>query len=238
MARPSVLVVHGALGSAQQMQPLVDALMASGRFTSARAIELPGHGHTPLDEGKSFGMDTFADTLAGTAVAMWEDTGHLPVVFGYSMGGYAAMLLASRKAGVIGPLVTLGTMVRWTPAIAEQAAARLDPAMIASKVPAFADTLAARHEGAGGWERMMQRTATLLRELGDAPPLTHAAFGTIRSPVHLLVGEKDDSVTLGDCEEVAALMPNARASLLPGVPHPIERVPLASIVDLVTELAH
>lgn len=231
MSHPSVLVVHGALGSASQMQPVVDALMASGRFDTVRAVELPGHGRTPLAEGMRFGMDTFADAVAEAAAKVRAETGRAPIVFGYSMGGYAAMLLASRASDAIGALVTLGTMVRWTPEIAAQAAARLDPVVIAVKVPAFADVLAARHLDAGGWELMMQRTATLLRELGDAPPLTTSAFGAIRCPVHLMVGEKDDSVTLADCEAVATQMVAARASRLPGIPHPIERVPMEMIVE-------
>jgi len=232
MSRPSLLVVHGALGSAAQMQPLVEAFEASQRFASVRVIELPGHGRTPLDAGTSFSMDRFAEVIADAAGDVRTTDGTPPVVFGYSMGGYAALLLASRSPDTIAGLVTLGTMLRWSPEVAQQAARRLDPAVIAAKVPAFADTLSKRHAEAGGWELVMQRTAALLLGLGEAPPLTEAAFATVGCPIHLVVGEKDDSVTLADCEAAAALMPDARTTMLPGVPHPIEKVPLDAMVTL------
>jgi pimeloyl-ACP methyl ester carboxylesterase len=233
MNKPSVLVVHGALGSAAQMQPIADALSASGRFASVRVIELPGHGQTPLAEGAAFSMDYFADIIAVEASDAKSADDCAPVVFGYSMGGYAALLLASRAPGAFTALVTLGTMLRWSPEVATLAASRLDPAVIAAKVPAFADTLAKRHAHAGGWEPLMHRTAALLRGLGEAPPLTDAAFAAVPCPVHLLVGEKDDSVTLADCEVAAALMPHAQATMLPGVPHPIEKVPIPAVVSFV-----
>ncbi|BAH38094.1 MAG TPA: alpha/beta hydrolase [Gemmatimonas aurantiaca] len=237
MSRPSVLVVHGALGSAAQMQPVVDALRALDRFASVRVIELPGHGQTPLAEGAAFSMDYFADIIAVEASDARSADDCPPVVFGYSMGGYAALLLASRAPAAFTALVTLGTMLRWTPEVATLAASRLDPAVIAAKVPAFADTLAKRHANAGGWEALMQRTAVLLRGLGDAPPLTDAAFAAVQCPVHLLVGERDDSVTLADCEAAAALMPNAQSTMLPGVPHPIEKVPVDAVARFVEHAA-
>lgn len=232
MSLPSVLVVHGALGSAEQMQPMVDALVATSRFATVRAVELPGHGRTPLAEGQAFNMDVFADAIAdATDAAM--DAAAPPIVFGYSMGGYAALLLAARAPGLLGGIVTLGTMLRWTPEVAAHAASRLDPTVVAAKVPAFAATLAARHEQAGGWETVMHRTAALLRGLGDAPPLTEATFAAIDCPVHLLVGEKDDSVTIADCESAVLAMRHATATMLPGMPHPIERVPGDTVAGFV-----
>lgn len=232
-----MLVVHGALGSAAQMQPVTNALGALDRFASVRAIELPGHGHTPLAGSAAFSMDDFAESIAAEARAARSADDCPPVLFGYSMGGYAALLLASRAPTAFTALVTLGTMLRWTPEVATLAASRLDPAVIAARVPAFADTLAKRHVNAGGWEPLMQRTAALLRGLGDAPPLTNASLASVRCPVHLLVGEKDDSVTLADCEIAVGLMPHAQATILPGVPHPIEKVPVDAVVRFVEQAA-
>ena len=55
-SRP-ILVVHGALGSAAQMQPVAEALRTLGKV---EIVELPGHGETPLQLGSRFGMDVFA----------------------------------------------------------------------------------------------------------------------------------------------------------------------------------
>ncbi|MFO0095753.1 MAG: alpha/beta fold hydrolase [Gemmatimonadaceae bacterium] len=231
-ALPPALVVHGALGSTAQMHPIVEALSASGRFAAVQAVELPGHGRTPTSVG--FGMGPFTSALA-TAV---RDVGFgRPVVFGYSMGGYVALLLEASAPGSLGGIVTLGTMLHWTPEVAARAASRLDPAPMRAKVPAFAEALEARHRGAGGWEQVVADTAALLTTLGAAPPLTDDALRAIACPVHLLVGSKDDTVTLEETTRAASHIPHARASLLDGVPHPIERVPPALIVRELTDLA-
>ena len=195
-----VLVVHGALGSADQMGPLIDALRAAG--VTATALELPGHGNTPGSD-HTFTMPAFAGRIREAAHAVAER----PVCFGYSMGGYAALLAEQEQPGTLRAIVTLGTMLAWTPAVSSLAASRLDVAAIRAKVPAFADALAARHAGAGGWELLMTRTARLLMALGDAPPVTRARAAAIACPVQLLVGSRDDSVSFDETSAFAAALP-------------------------------
>ncbi|WP_396224884.1 alpha/beta fold hydrolase [Gemmatimonas sp.] len=231
---PAVVVVHGALGSARQMAPVVEALRALRRFADVVPVELPGHGETALAAGQPFDMTVLADAL-GEAIARAGIT--RPLVFGYSMGGYAALVRELRAPGTIGGVVTLGTMLHWTPAIAARAAARLDATLIREKVPAFAATLAERHQGAGGWDTVLAHTARLLRELGDAPVLTDETLALIHCPVHLLVGDRDDSVSLEETAHAASRLPHARASLLADTPHPIEKVDMALIAREVSDLA-
>jgi pimeloyl-ACP methyl ester carboxylesterase len=232
---PAVVVVHGALGSAHQMAPVADALRAQRRFAAVVNAELPGHGHTPLPNDGRFSMTTFARAI-GDVIA--REGLHRPLVFGYSMGGYAALLLEHLAPGTIGGVVTFGTMLHWTPDTAARAASRLDANVLRSKVPAFAALLAERHEQAGGWELVLERTAALLRELGDAPPLTDAVLARVHCPVHLLVGDRDDSVTFEETTRAASHLPRARASLLPDTPHPIEKVSLPQLTQEVSDLAH
>jgi pimeloyl-ACP methyl ester carboxylesterase len=231
---PAVVVVHGALGSARQMAPVVETLRALRRFADVVPVELPGHGETALAAGQPFDMTVLADAL-GEAIARAGIT--RPLVFGYSMGGYAALVRELRAPGTIGGVVTLGTMLHWTPAIAARAAARLDATLIREKVPAFAATLAERHQGAGGWDTVLAHTARLLRELGDAPVLTDETLALIHCPVHLLVGDRDDSVSLEETAHAASRLPHARASLLADTPHPIEKVDMALIAREVSDLA-
>jgi pimeloyl-ACP methyl ester carboxylesterase len=204
---PAVVVVHGALGSARQMAPVVETLRALRRFADVVPVELPGHGETALAAGQPFDMTVLADAL-GEAIARAGIT--RPLVFGYSMGGYAALVRELRAPGTIGGVVTLGTMLHWTPAIAARAAARLDATLIREKVPAFAATLAERHQGAGGWDTVLAHTARLLRELGDAPVLTDETLALIHCPVHLLVGDRDDSVSLEETAHAACQSVGAR----------------------------
>jgi pimeloyl-ACP methyl ester carboxylesterase len=237
--RRPILVVHGALGSAAQMRPVADALAAIG---IPFLVELPGHGETPLPDGSVFGMDAFADAIAaavtqtGTLSNDGEAEIPAPVVFGYSMGGYAALLLEARTPRTFGGIVTLGTRFEWTPELAAKEASRLDAAAITAKVPKFADTLAERHARAGGWHRVLDDTAALLRELGGAPLLGAGTLGRIEIPVTIAVGDRDDTVSAEEAERIAGMLQNATVAVLPDVPHPIERVPRESIDSLMRDL--
>ncbi|WP_310570636.1 alpha/beta fold hydrolase [Gemmatimonas sp.] len=227
MTRPPIVVLHGALGSAAQMQPMADALSAIGEV---HCLELPGHGDTQLPDAATFSMATFANALRDAITLRgW----HQPLVFGYSMGGYVALLLESLSPGTLGGIVTLGTKFEWTPDVAAGAAARLDAAVLQSKAPAFAEQLRVRHAGAGGWEQMMVRTAALLVALGATPLLTAETLASVQIPLRVAAGSRDDTLAEGEAGRLAALLPNATCTPLPDVPHPIERVPTALVVDLV-----
>jgi pimeloyl-ACP methyl ester carboxylesterase len=231
----SLLVVHGALGSAAQLAPVADLLRATVPLASVVCVELPGHGQTSLG-GAPFTMATFTDALRDAVSAAAGQSANRPLVFGYSMGGYAALLLEATAPGTFGGIMTLGTMLEWTPTIAAAAASRLDPTVIRAKVPAFAEQLDTRHAAIGGANAMLAQTAALLVALGDAPPLSPARLAAIGCPVSLLVGERDDSVDVVATEALAAGMQRAAVSRLAGVPHPIEKVPLELIVAEVRAL--
>lgn len=231
---PAVMVVHGALGSASTMAPLTDALQEQRRYARVRCVELPGHGKTPLSDGSNFAMRAFAHALHD---AIRNEGLPRPVVFGYSMGGYVALLLEALHPGTFGGIVTLGTMLHWDSSVATRAASRLDAGVMRQKVPDFVNMLDERHAAVGGAEAVLGNTASMLLSLGTAAPLTAAMLGSIQCPVHLLVGDRDDSVTLEDATAVAARMPRAQAVMLPDTPHPIERVSLPLLVQAIADLA-
>ncbi|HYW30469.1 MAG TPA: alpha/beta fold hydrolase [Gemmatimonas sp.] len=232
----SILVVHGALGSAEQMEPVAAELSDLGSVTN---VDLPGHGSSPLGPEQSFSIDGFADALQDalmeslpTSDATAGAHSTRPWVFGYSMGGYIALALEARNPGRFSGIVTLGTKFDWTPEVAASAAGFLVPETIREKVPKFAAALAARHADAGGWEVMLQRTAALLRELGEAPLLTTAALQRVTIPVCIAAGTRDDNVSPAEGARIAATLPNAFHESLLDVLHPIERVPAGVIRSL------
>lgn len=228
--RPRIVVLHGALGSAEAMRPVIAALGALGQVT---VLEFPGHGSTPLGEGEAFGMETFAVALER---AVRRVPGPAPFVFGYSMGGYAALLLASRAPELLAGVVTLGTKFEWTPEFAADEALRLDADALMEKVPRFASLLEARHEGAGGWRPLLARTAALLHDLGSAPMLTPAQLNAVSIPVCIAAGTRDDSLSAAECKRVAAAIPDAIYVALQDVPHPVERAPADMLVSIMRSL--
>lgn len=227
MTPPPILVLHGALGAADQMRPIADALAPLG---AVRVPEFPGHGTTPLG-AREFSVPGF---VAGLAGALRPD--ERPVAFGYSMGGYVALALEAARPGTFAGIVTLGTKFLWTPEAAAREAARLDAAVIREKVPRFAAALEARHAAADGWEPLLARTAALLAQVGARPLLDAAAMARVTCPLTVAVGEQDDTVGPDEARAVAAWAPDARVQVLAGVGHPIERVPVALVEGLVRDL--
>ncbi|MES2521841.1 MAG: alpha/beta fold hydrolase [Gemmatimonadota bacterium] len=230
-APPSILVVHGALGSAEQM---VGVEMELGELGNVVTVELPGHGRSPLGPDQTFSIEGLADALHESVSELEARGGGAsrPWVFGYSMGGYLALLLEARAPGRFAGIVTLGTKFYWTPEAAATASAFLSPEIISEKAPKFGATLEARHADAGGWELVLQRTAALLRELGEGPPLTQSAFQRVTIPVCIAAGTRDDNVSPQECASVAASLPNAFHESLPDLTHPIERVPAGVVRSL------
>jgi pimeloyl-ACP methyl ester carboxylesterase len=210
----TLLLLHGALGSAADFVPLQAAL--HDRLHSV-ALDFPGHGPAAAAHSGDFNMEAFAEFIA-THLAGAEK----PDIFGYSMGGYAALLFAARYPDRVGRVFTLGTKLNWTPETGSREASRLNPQKIAEKVPHFAAALAQKH-GAAHWENSVSRTARLLQSLGDNPPLDAAAFSRIEANVCIARGTLDNMVSEQECLDAVAAMPNAQFLGLDNQPHLLDQ---------------
>jgi len=124
--------------------------------------------------------------------------------------------------------VTQVIVARWPPG-------RLDPNAIRAKVPGFANTLAIRHENAGGWEAVLTQTADLLRELGDHPLLSDRNLARIRQRVRVIVGDRDNTVSVEESAAVAGALGAGSLTVLPNTSHPIEQVDLAKLAPALLE---
>ena len=224
MTSRDVVLLHGALGAARQLDALADALRPHVRV---HQLDFEGHATAPPRD-RPFRIQHFAEDVIG----LIENAGiGRAAFFGYSMGGYVALHLAVERPELVERVATLGTKFRWDPATAAREAERLDPTVIRAKVPRFADALAARHAGSGGWENVLARTADLLRNLGDDPLLTDATIPRIRQPVRIMVGERDNTVSVEESADVARRLPDGSLTVLPDTTHPIEQVDLGLLVS-------
>lgn len=220
MERP-VILLHGALGNAAQMQSLKDALHERG--VVAETFGFPGHG-SPETAPEPFDMVSLRDALltylAGLATS--------PYIFGYSMGGYAALSAIACGARVYG-VTTLGTKFAWDAESAESEASRLDPGQIVLKVPAFAVQLASRF--GERWPDLCRHTATMMRTLGSTPLLTRDILAGVSVPVDICRGELDKMVTEEESVWASTHCINGRFHTLPQIRHPWEMVPVDVIAD-------
>src|SRR5687768_6245802 len=104
-----LLLLHGAIGSSEQLKPLADNL---SKDFHVHLFDFPGHGGKPLPAG--FSIQFFAESV----VEYLNKNNLLKVsVFGYSMGGYVAMYLAKHYPLLIDHVITLATKFEWNEAI-------------------------------------------------------------------------------------------------------------------------
>lgn len=209
-----ILLLHGALGTKAQLQPLAALLH---RF-EVHTLDFSGHG----DAGPA-ATDLSIPLLAAEVAAFLENRA-LPAipVFGYSMGGYVGMYLARHYPGKISRLVTLGTKYHWDRATAARETKMLDAAVIEQKVPAFAAALQQRH-APHDWKQVLAATATLMQGLGNTPALDAEDYAAVDIPCLLMLGDRDQMVSLQETLDVYKMLPQAQLAILPGTPHPIEK---------------
>ena len=212
-----LLLLHGAIGSMDQLIPLRDEL--SKQF-DVYSFHFPGHGSS--DPVESFSIVSFAKATADFIETHQLKNLH---VFGYSMGGYVAVYLELIYPGTFQKIITLGTKYEWNEEIALKETKMLRPDIIEQKIPAFAQQLANRH-GAMEWKNVLHKTSAMLLDLGLHPLLSHTALQKVVCPTLVLLGEKDTMVSIEETKNAAAALVNGAYEFLADTPHPIEQIDL------------
>lgn len=218
----SLLLLHGAIGSAEQMQPLADELK---KHFDVHTFNFSGHGGLSTDI--DFSIEQFAADLENYII---ENNLHTVNVLGYSMGGYVALFLAAKRPELFFSIMTHGTKFNWTPEIAEKEAKMLNAEKIEEKIPAFANALKQRHHPAD-WKIVLEKTATMMKKMGDTPPLSDDLLSKINIPVRISIGDRDEMVTLEETTHVYKTLLNSSMQVLPNTKHPVEKINPALIVN-------
>lgn len=216
----SIILLHGALGSAEDMEPLAGSLRA--KKLSVQSFSFSGHGHTPLHD--DFGIDRFEKELAGFIL---QKKLVKPVVFGYSMGGFVALRLALQQPGLLGGVMTLASKFNWTREAIGSEAAMCELAHLEKRFPAFAESLKSRH---AHLPELLKRSKTMIENFSTNKFFTPDALSRMKTPVLLGVGSEDRLVTMDETKEMCAQIPGASLYVLPFTKHPL---PTAS-VELLT----
>ncbi|UOQ52170.1 alpha/beta fold hydrolase [Hymenobacter cellulosivorans] len=214
--KENLLLLHGALGSDKQLRGLARDL---SQFYQVHTFSFGGHG------GRELTPNSFTMTAFAQEVTDYIREKNLPAVhaFGYSMGGYAALLAASQAPGLLKSVTTLGTKFDWSPETAAAENKLLDAAKIREKVPQFAEQLSQTHAPTD-WTAVLDATRQMMLELGQNPPLTPAMLTKITIPVQILVGELDKTAGVDGSSLFASYLPEATFEILMNTPHPLERV--------------
>jgi pimeloyl-ACP methyl ester carboxylesterase len=223
----TIILLHGALGAHDQLVPLKEEL--SALHYEVHLLSFSGHGKISFQ--KDFTIHQFASELE-----LFIRNNHLqkPNIFGYSMGGYVALYLASQNKDLLGDIVTLGTKLKWTKEIADKEIKQLDPAVIKEKVPKFADALQKRH--GADWELLLKRTAYMMVALGDNN-IIESNFSKITNKVLLGLADNDSMVSVEETDSAARQIPNSDRFTLAGAKHPIETADPKVLADIILQFS-
>lgn len=221
--KPSILLLHGALGTAASFDTIKSLLAAD---FEVHTVNFAGHGHTDFGE-ESFSISLFAEQVLQY---LEENEIETTAIFGYSMGGYVGMYLAKHFPAKVSKLYTLATKWDWTPKSGAKEAAMLNPTKIKEKVPKFATQQAQLH-GEDKWELLMQKVAEMLIKMGNVPEISLQDCAAITIPTRLSVGDKDAMVSMEETILFYRNLPNAELLVMPNTKHPFEQVNMQ-------ELAH
>lgn len=225
--KPKLVMLHGALGAQSQLKRLKQELEKTFEVLS---FDFEGHGMRKAKD-RPFRIQHFAENLEDFLDAHDLKDAR---IFGYSMGGYVALHLASKRKDLIGSIFTLATKFDWNPETSAKEIKMLDPEGILAKVPKYAETLQRRHQGLD-WKEHLRMTADLMVNLGDHPLLDSETLSQIDIPVRVGLGDRDTMVSLEETQEVYKALPKGELMVIPKTPHPIEKVDLKTLGTAVAQ---
>ncbi|MCQ9640818.1 alpha/beta hydrolase [Chryseobacterium sp. WG14] len=211
---PHLILLHGALGHSDLFHPYLEQL---SRYFTVHTPLFSGHGSTALStEGIS--IEKYTQELKEYCNSNSLADVYL---FGHSMGGYIALCYAMETPENVNSIITLGTKFDWTEEQALKESKMLDPEVILTKVPQYAQLLEAQH--GPGWQKLLPAIADLMINLGKNPPLKDN-FAGINIPVQIMIGDRDNMVTIEESAHVYRSLPNAKLAVLPDTKHPMDKV--------------
>ncbi|WP_452598098.1 alpha/beta fold hydrolase [Pontimicrobium sp. MEBiC01747] len=219
-----LLLLHGALGSKEQLKKLKNSL--SSNF---EVYDLDFEGHGVNKSNAAFSIDLFTDNVIQF---LNEHKIECISIFGYSMGGYVALNLANKKPELVSKIVTFGTKFNWTKETAEQEAKMLNPDKIEEKVPSFANSLSNIH--GFNWKTVMSKTAQMMLGLGINKILTEKILQSIKHKTLITIGDKDKMVSLEESQKSATLLPNGTLQIIENFPHQIEKIDIENLTKIIT----
>jgi pimeloyl-ACP methyl ester carboxylesterase len=175
---------------------------------------------------KGFGFDSFTDDIL-----QYLDEHHIETInlFGYSMGGYAALLFASKYPNRVEKIFTLNVKFRWDLESTVKETNFLNPDKMLEKVPGFANNLILQH-GMNLWKNMLHQTSQMMLDMSETNLLTDEKIKLITHPSLLAVGELDTTSSLEETIAMKNKLKDASLLVIPATPHAFEKISIERLV--------
>lgn len=208
-----LLLLHGGIGTGHyHWSKQVKGLAQHYRL---HLPDLPGHGRTPLPDDGSYSRE-----VQVTAVEAYLRRFDGPVhVAAFSMGGHAAMALATQQPELFASLTLVGVSVREHEGL-DGWRTKFDPDRLAAQYPVWARHLSKIHEPLGGpdaWKDVCRRDSKGLRI--DVDPRDLAGLSC---PVMLVRGDRDPAVDPGQYAELRQVWDHADEFVVPAGSHDVQ----------------
>lgn len=211
-----LLLLHGAAGSKQRLQPLKDHL---SRDFDVYSMNFSGHGGEPFPE-ETFSIEMFAMDVINF---MNKNEIRQIHIFGYSMGGFVALYLAAHYPERVLSVFTLGTKFNWNRDTVKMQVKLLDAEVIEEKLPEYAREMEQIH-APNDWKEMLEKTIEMLKIMGKKNPLGDDDLQGLEIPVLIGMGDRDNMVIIEESVFSFRLLKKGQLFIMPDTPHPITRV--------------
>jgi pimeloyl-ACP methyl ester carboxylesterase len=252
-AGPPIVMVHGFSANLDAWEPWVARLGKDYRIIS---LDLPAHGLTTVPEGYQVSTEGQMEVVHQLSQALHVDRFALA---GNSMGGGMAWNYALAYPDQLTALILVDAAGAPMPAeagakkregpplvftlmrnpVGRALLRQIDPRPLAEKglkqayvdqslvTPALVDRYADMALAPG------HRDLLLAAQTQPRKPVTAATFQAIHTPTLVMHGEVDTVIPVAAGKALAAVIPNAKLILYPGVGHvPMEQMPDKSAADL------
>ena len=257
-SRGTILMLHGG-GQTRHSWDRAATRFADEEWT-VFTIDSRGHGESAWDTAARYGMDDLADDVRGIVDQLGADAGHpvSPVVFGASMGGITSLITEGENPGFARALV----LVDITPRIEPSGIKRITDFMTGApngfaNLEEVADAVAAYQPhrvrpknieglrkntrvGEDGrlywhWDPAFHRLGPNLNKPQDNHDRLIRAASAVACPTLLVHGAQSDIVSQEGVEELLAVIPGSRSTLVEGAGHMVAGDDNSVFVDKVGE---
>jgi pimeloyl-ACP methyl ester carboxylesterase len=211
--REKLLILHGAGGSKERFEKISGTL---DKHFDVYRLNFAGHGGEKFPD-EDFSVDLFAHNVIDF---MNNHEIRQVNIFGYSMGGFVAIYLASQFPDRVLKIFTLGTKFNWSKATVKQQIKLLDTAVIEEKRPDYAAELSVLHQP-NDWKEVISRTIAMINEMGKKNPLTDDDLAELNIPVLVGMGDRDNLVIIEESVFSYRLLKKGQLLILPDTPRPL-----------------
>lgn len=226
--KPSILFLHGALGTSEDLSPLMELFREKGFETFS--FNFSGHGKNAA-EPPEFRIDYFARDLEKF---LKSQNFKNVVVFGYSMGGYVALYhKVNYEDSPFKAIFTYGTKFNWSEKAVSKELVMMNPEHIVEKFPHYAESLQNKH--GERWKQLLRSTAHMMQNLERLDGLNREDMSDIEIPVFLILGDQDRMVTTEETHLTATWLHHAQIKTISHSKHELERSNLKEIATIIEE---